>query len=133
MGYVAYPVLLIALFLFDPSRLPREIIVPVLGFLLVSLFRAAYDAPRPYEVGGKLPPIGKVTKGRSFPSRHTFSMFMIAMAWLWWLPPIGAALLICGCIMAVLRVRLGVHFIRDVVAGALIAIAFGIVGFWIVP
>lgn len=132
-GYIAYPVLLIALAVWQPSLLTREILVPAIGFVAVSVFRNLYNAPRPYEVSGKPPLIPKSTKGKSFPSRHTFCMFMIAMGWLRWIPVVGMALISCGCIMAVMRVMLGVHYPKDVIAGALIAILFGIIGFWAIP
>lgn len=133
LGYVMYPVLLVLLGLFDQGMLVRCICVPAAGFVVVSAFRYVYDAPRPYELGGPMPPTGKRTKGKSFPSRHTFCMFTIACAWAVWQPVVGAVLLACGCFMACVRVRLGVHFPRDVVAGALCAIVFAIIGYGLIP
>ena len=52
------------------------------AFAAVTLFRKAVNAPRPYETLGIDPLIEKDTAGRSFPSRHTFSLFMIAATWL---------------------------------------------------
>lgn len=133
IGYVAYPVLLALLFAFDQQLLARCIAVPAAGFATVSIFRSLYDAPRPYELGGPEPPAGKRTRGKSFPSRHTFCMFAIAFTWLVWQPVVGALLLACGCFMAAVRVRLGVHFPRDVVAGAACAAAFSLIGYCVIP
>lgn len=133
LGYVAYPALLVLLWFFAPWLLARCIAVPAAGFITVSAFRFLYNAPRPYELGAPQPPTGKLTQGKSFPSRHTFCMFMIACTWLVWKPIVGIILLGCGCIMAFVRVKLGVHFVRDVVAGALCAVAFSLIGYVLIP
>ena len=64
------------------------------------------------------------------PSRHIFSMFMIAMGWLVFWPPMGWTLLVVGVLLAVIRVLGGVHFPRDVLVGALCGIIAGLLGFW---
>ena len=133
IGYAMYPLLLVLLWLFDLPLLPECIAVPAAGFVTLSVFRYIYNAPRPYELGGPMPPTGKATKGKSFPSRHTFCMFMIACTWMLFQPIVGAVLLACGFFMAYVRVKLGVHFLRDVVAGALCAIAFSLIGYLIIP
>ena len=133
IGYAAYPLLLVLLWFFAPWLLARCIAVPAAGFVTLSVFRYLYNAPRPYEVGGPPPLTGKQTKGKSFPSRHTFCMWMIACTWLLFQPIVGIALLLCGCFMAYVRVKLGVHFKKDVIAGALCAIAFSLIGYALIP
>ena len=44
--------------------------------------------------------------------------------------PIGIFIMILGLGLAVIRVVGGVHFIKDVVAGAIMAILIGIICFW---
>lgn len=109
-------------------RVARMVAVPAVSFILVSLFRTGYNAPRPYELYGFTPLLPKDTKGKSFPSRHVFSIFVIAssVAGIWL--PAGLALLGMGIILAGLRVIMGVHFPRDVLAGALIGIFVGVAG-----
>ena len=133
IGYLAYPVLLAILAMEKHPQLLRAILVPGISVVLVSVFRYRYCAPRPYEVFGIPPVIQKDTKGKSFPSRHVFSIFMIAMAFLYFFPPAGALLCLIGVLMAVVRVLGGVHFPRDVIVGTLVGIGCGLVGFYMLP
>ena len=75
------------------------------------------------------PVIEKDTKGKSFPSRHVFSAFIIAFTAGCYNPAAGGALAVCGTLLAVTRVLGGVHFIRDVAAGAAAGIGLGLAGF----
>lgn len=59
----------------------------------------------------------KDTKGESMPSRHVFSITIIAMCWLYVSVPVGIIMLMLVEIMAASRVLAGVHFVRDAVAG----------------
>ena len=97
------------------------------------MFRRLYDAPRPYEQLAIEPLIPKDTKGKSFPSRHVFSVYMIAMAWLPFNTIVGVVLLLLGLDMMCMRVLGGVHYPQDVLAGAACGVLAGIVGFYIVP
>jgi phosphatidylglycerophosphatase B len=133
LGYVMYPLLLVVLAVSGSALLLREILVPGISFVAVSVFRAIYNEQRPYERFGIPPVIPKDTKGKSFPSRHTFSLFMIAMCWLAYCVPVGVVLLAASVCLGTVRILSGVHYPHDVVAGALIAVACGIVGFWMIP
>ena len=143
--YIAYPALLIWLFLTDGRMglivnfsenglFIRALFVPLVSFILLSVFRTAVNAKRPYEVFDISPILAKNTKGKSFPSRHVFSIFVIAMTFLFILgsPVLGITILILGILLSVARVILGVHFPRDVIAGALFGIIAGIIGFYLV-
>lgn len=102
-------------------------IVPAVSFFLVSVFRKYYNARRPYEIYGFMPLIPKDTKGKSFPSRHVFSIFVIGSTIIWFYPATGALVCMAGCILAVVRVVTGVHFPKDVAVGALAGILCGCV------
>ncbi|GEK91651.1 phosphatase PAP2 family protein [Alkalibacterium kapii] len=128
--YAVYPIVLIVLLTEDDTRFWRVLFVPALSFIMVSLFRNHFNAPRPYEVTGKPPIIKKTTKGKSFPSRHVFSAFVIATSVYFITKPFGLFLFIAGLILAFLRVVGGVHFTRDVIAGALIGIIAGMIGLY---
>ena len=130
--YAAYPLLLAALAVQRDGRFWRALLVPGISFVLLSLVRRLINAPRPYEALDIDPLIRKDTHGRSLPSRHVFSMFVIAMTFLWLLPPAGILLLICGAVLAAVRVIGGVHYPRDVIVGAAVGVLAGIIGFWVI-
>ncbi len=100
--------------------------VPAASFLLVSIFRSLYNAKRPYEVYGFTPLIPKDTVGKSFPSRHVFSDFVIGAAVFFYEPAMAAYLFAAGTLLAVIRVVTGVHFPRDVLAGAFFGAVCGL-------
>ena len=134
IGYVAYPALLVTVALNAAwLDLLKFLAVPAIGFIVLSLFRTRYNAPRPYEVLAIEPIIHKDTIGKSFPSRHTFSMMMIACSWMAWFIPVGIILVVCACVMGCIRVIGGVHFPRDVIAGALFAIFCALIGYVLIP
>ena len=107
------------------ARLLPLLLIPGVPFVLVSLFRKWHDAPRPYEALDIDPLIAKDTRGKSFPSRHVFSVFVIAVAASLLSPVATAALCLTGLVMAYIRVVGGVHFPRDVIAGAAAGTAAG--------
>ncbi len=113
----------------DFTCLYRSLLVTGVAFVLVSIFRKKYKAQRPYELYNYRPALKKDTKGKSFPSRHVFSIFMVAMTYLWVSLPIAILLFVMGLALAAIRVIGGVHFIRDVVAGMAIAIIVGLVSY----
>ena len=102
------------------SREYKLIIVPALFFVLLSKLREKINAKRPYELYGFKPLIKKDTNGLSFPSRHVFSIFVIGGS-IWVINKIlGTIILIMGLFLAIIRVIMGVHFPKDVIAGAVI-------------
>ena len=98
--FLSYPALLAYLFFAGhSSKLLLSILLPAVSFLAVSCFRAVYSAPRPYETLGIVPLLPKETKGKSFPSRHVFSAFMVAMTFLFFDRIVGSFL----CNMDIMR------------------------------
>lgn len=132
-GYILYPVLLAMLAVSQPPLLARALIVPAVSFALVTAFRALADAPRPYDILDIQPLIPKDTQGRSFPSRHAFSLSMIACTWFLQQPAIGVGLLLAGVLLGGIRVICGLHWPRDVAVGILTAIACAAFGFLVIP
>lgn len=123
--YLAYPLLLLVLALQQDGRFFRSLLVPAVSF-------AALNFRRPYEVLDIDPIIHKDTKGKSMPSRHVFSIFVIAMTFLWIVPWLGVVLLALGAALACVRVIGGVHFPRDVLVGAAVGILAGVIGFYVI-
>lgn len=130
--YAGYALLLITEFFADRAEFWRVFLVPAAGFAAVTIFRKLCNAKRPYEVLEIEPLICRDKKGESFPSRHAFSIFMIAMAAGFLRPAAGILYLCLGVLLAVIRVVGGVHFPRDVIAGAAIGICWGLIGFYII-
>ena len=97
-------------------------------FVALTVMRLVINAPRPYELLEFYEKKPKNKSGRSFPSRHVFSVFVIGTVMIPTSAFLGAALLVLGAALGAMRVLLGVHFIRDVVAGALIGVLSGVVG-----
>ena len=114
-------------------RFWRALLVPAISFVLVSALRKAINAPRPYEKYAIDPLIKKDTHGKSFPSRHLFSAVIIACA-LWWVSPaLGAPAFAACLVVAFCRIVGGVHFPRDIVGAFAFALAFGAIGFILIP
>lgn len=129
--YLTYPIVLLILALTRETRFWRVLLTPAITFILVSFCRHYINAPRPYELLAITPIIAKDTKGQSFPSRHVFSAFVIATILYHISHLLGVMLLIFGTLLALMRVIGGVHFPKDVIAGALLGIFFGFLGFLI--
>lgn len=127
--YAFYPVFLLILFWQKQTGWLKFFWVPFISFVAVSVFRHLLNAPRPYETFGRTPPIAKKTAGHSFPSRHTFSIFVIGFCTLPFCLPLGAVIVGLGILLAASRVLLGFHFLRDVLAGFVCAAAAYLVGF----
>lgn len=126
--YILFPLLLLLEWMNQRELLLRTVLTAGISFVLVSFFRKLYNKPRPYEALHIVPLIKKDKKGQSFPSRHVFSVFVIAMCWVCYIPLVGMVLLLAGVIMAWIRVIGGVHYPVDVIAGALIGILSGVIG-----
>jgi membrane-associated phospholipid phosphatase len=103
-----------------------------LPFFAVGFVRMMIDAPRPYELYDFYETKPKERAGRSFPSRHAYSSFVIATIAFLYSVPLGIGLLLIGLALIASRVLLGIHFIRDVVAGAAIGIISGLIGIFFV-
>lgn len=129
--YISYPIFLLWLVKNREEIVIRVLCTTAISFLIVSAFRKVFNRQRPYERFGEPPVISKDKKGNSFPSRHVFSAFVIAMSFLYVNWSLGIVFLLVASAIAVLRVAGGVHYPSDVIAGAVIGIGSGILGFWI--
>ena len=126
--YLTYPIMLILLILNRDLRFWKVLFIPGISFIIVSRFRKYVNLPRPYEVWDIKPILDKNTQGESFPSRHVFSIFVIAMTLYYISNPLGIGLMFIGIIVSIVRVLGGVHFPRDVIAGAIIGVLFSLIG-----
>ena len=131
--FASYPALLLWLFRNQEQSLIKAILVPFNSFIILTTFRNLVNAKRPYEVFDIPPVIAKDTRGRSFPSRHVFSVFIIAMTFfaVCPVPVLGGIIFVLGILLAVVRVFAGVHFPKDVISGAIFGIAAGYIGYFL--
>ena len=129
--FMVYPLYLVVLYLEKDPKLMRAVLVPAVSFVLVTVFRKIMNLPRPYEKFQIPPVIEKDTKGKSFPSRHVFSVFIIAVTIFCSHPGPGVLIALIGVGMAVIRVLGGVHEPKDVIVGAVLGLVCGMVGFYI--
>lgn len=104
------------------------LIITGVPFIALSVMRQMINAPRPYELLEFYERKPKDKAGHSFPSRHVFSVFVIATVIVPANVGLGIGLFVLGIALAAMRVLLGVHFIRDVVAGALTGVISGAIG-----
>ncbi len=120
----------------DYKQALKLIFTTGIPFLGVGLARKLIGAKRPYEVfdffekspKGKLFGSGKSEGSASFPSRHAYSSFVISTAFVFFNPWLGACLGVLSALMCVCRVLLGIHFIRDVIAGAAVGAVCAVLG-----
>lgn len=126
--YITYPIFLLVLGVNGDSRFWKVLLVPGISFVLLSVFRNYINASRPYEIYNIIPIINKDSKGKSFPSRHVFSVFVISMTLYYVSALVGTSLFLIGIIIGLVRVLGGVHFPRDVIGGIIMGVLSGIIG-----
>lgn len=130
--YVAFIALLIIMALQKDERFIRVVLVTGISFVMLSVLRRIFNSERPYTKYDFEPIMKKDKTGESMPSRHVFSAFVIGIAFFYIQPWMGIIVFVLGVIMCFGRVIAGVHFPKDVIAGAIIGIVSGIIGFYIV-
>ena len=114
------------------------ILLPAIGFALLSAIRKRLNQARPYEKWAIQPLLDKDTSGKSMPSRHVFSATLISMCLLhffFWLP--GLICLLLSAVLAIVRVIGGVHYPKDVLVGYLCGVCWELYSFiinvWLEP
>lgn len=122
---VSYPVLLLYAFHYDRGNLLELCTFPFAMLFFTTILRRVVNETRPYEKYGIESVFGKKTQGKSMPSRHTASAFIIAMAFLSANVPLGIIMLVFAVLIGASRVLAGAHYIRDVVVAMLISVPFG--------
>ncbi len=97
----------------------------VLSIVLFSRPKRLTGRRRPYQLEphcwAKLLPPDQF----SFPSGHTMTAFAVALPLALFYPTLSLGLLFCALSIAMSRILLGMHFLSDVVAGALIGAGLG--------
>ena len=112
------------------KRALMYIAVTAAPFILVCIMRRIINRKRPEEIydftAWGIPVSGKT--GRSLPSRHTFSAFLIGSVILPGNSALGALVLLFAAYISVYRVISARHFPSDVILGAVLGILLGFFG-----
>jgi undecaprenyl-diphosphatase len=105
-------------------------------WLLVELIKALTDRVRPFNLLRETRVIGWREPGLSFPSGHTAqTFFVMALSISHFQLPLGIAvgLYSIAALVAFTRVYVGAHYPRDVIAGAMLGLVWGILGVLVAP
>jgi undecaprenyl-diphosphatase len=98
----------------------------ILGIFVFKLLKKISHRPRPCEIAthcwSRVLPPDKF----SFPSGHTMTAFSIALVVSYFYPTLQWPLYFLALSIALSRVVLGMHFLSDVLAGAILGTALGI-------
>lgn len=130
--FASYPLLIVYTFFWHGDLFLKVLSVPAGVFVLVTVLRKIIKEERPYVRYGVASVFDKDAKPDSMPSRHTASAFIIALAMLSVNITAGIVYLIIALLISVSRLCAGVHYIKDVLAGAAIAIACGIIFIFVI-
>jgi undecaprenyl-diphosphatase len=104
----------------------RAAVALIVSHLLIHLVKRSVSRPRPSHRTSCTALVTEPTC-KSFPSGHATSSMTVALAYALSFPALAAPLLLFATAIGCSRVRLGVHYPGDVVAGQVIGIATGIV------
>lgn len=122
----------IALYFYStgPRRLAVELLLGVISlWLAVELVKALVQRPRPFFKVAQARMVGFRDRGRSFPSGHTSQAFFLAalLAQRFTLAAAVVLALYCAALLVGLtRMYVGAHYPRDVLAGAILGGAWGL-------
>lgn len=116
----------VVLAIVDRSNREAWLICAALGPIAIGLnyvVKLVVKRPRPVLEG--LPPLGGAPSSLSFPSAHATSSFAVATA-MTRVDPLGALALVLALALALGRPYLGMHYPSDVVVGAVLGAALGL-------
>lgn len=104
----------------------RVVLLPLITLILVTVFRKRVDAKRP-SLGDGIEPLIKTRKvSESFPSRHTASLAIIAMAGLYVNLRLGVLLWILTLLQGLIRIISGAHYPKDIAGGIVVGLVIGL-------
>ncbi len=131
------------LYLYDNRRLALELVLGLLTlWFTVETTKAFADRARPFAILRDVRIIGWRALGRSFPSGHTAQAFFVASLFIHhfdFARGVDIALYAGAAVVGVTRMYVGAHYPRDVIAGALLGLIWGVIGarldpyLWLLP
>ncbi len=138
IGNVGFAALLVAVsYLLGDQRFASDMVLGSLTlWLLVTVIKALTDRARPFNLLRETRVIGWREAGLSFPSGHTtqtFFMMTLAISHFQLSLIVALGLYIIAALVGFTRVYLGVHYPRDVIAGAILGLVWGGLGVLVAP
>jgi membrane-associated phospholipid phosphatase len=116
----------VVLALADPGHREAWLICAALGPIAIGLnFAVKLVVKRPRPVLEGLPPLGGAPSSLSFPSAHATSSFAVATA-MTRVDSLGSLAFLLALALSLGRPYLGMHYPSDVLAGALLGVALGL-------
>jgi decaprenylphosphoryl-5-phosphoribose phosphatase len=117
----------IAMAFLDADNGEDWVVAGLLGPIAIGLnYAVKFVVRRPRPVLEGLPPLGGAPSSLSFPSAHATSSFACATA-MTRIAPEAAFLFVLAAGIALCRPYLGMHYPSDVLAGAILGVALGLV------
>ena len=120
IGVLAFVALVVFSYLKNPVLCYKVTGVCVVSFVIVTIIRKMINRPRPKKDGA----LYDKKEGEAFPSRHTFSMAIIALMWIYVNIPVGLILFVLAIFVGYVRVKIGAHSSGDVAGAIFLAIIF---------
>lgn len=125
-------IVVVVLFLRVRHLLAYELIVGALSLgLSVEIIKAMIHRTRPFVKLKDIRIVGSRASGRSFPSGHTSQTFFMATLLVHYYQGsifILLLLYVIATLVGITRIYLGMHYPRDVLAGAMLGTAWGMLG-----
>lgn len=122
----AFPLCLLSCIFWRKSR-KRTTVILVISLLVtiafVELLKYLINRPRPGEALSGIFIMGQIGPGFSFPSAHAATAFVLASIFSLAYKKLTIALFILATLVGISRVYLGLHYLSDVIIGAVIGIA----------
>jgi membrane-associated phospholipid phosphatase len=133
LGHFVFALILALIFYFTQSKyFAYSLIFGVITLgLMIEIIKLWIRRVRPYIKLKKIRIVGSRASGRSFPSGHTGQAFFLASLivhyyhvniYLW------IFLYATALLVGITRIYVGMHYPRDVIAGAILGTAWGIIG-----
>lgn len=130
-GIVTIAIALILYFAVDHQLAYKFIWGTLTLWLIVELMKVLIRRPRPFTKMTDTRVVGTRARGKSFPSGHTSQAFYIATLLFQYFNAnilLAIVLYITALLVGITRMYMGMHYPRDVLAGAMLGTCWGVVG-----